>query len=144
MEASRNYILNSYLKRNDKHSIIDYSEENKSNEFSRYSFDFIPEGFKLCCVDSDDFSQFLTYTNDKNVSIHITETYADLMTLGVDNEYNQQSELMINNFKAYLFENVKTNGLNILVWNDGNIAFEITSSISGDQLILIAENIIRK
>ena len=144
VEASRNYILNSFLKWNSKHSTIVFSEDNNQNEFSKYSIEYIPEGFKLKSMDSDDVSQFITYINENSVSIHILETYADTVNLDVDNENNKQSELIINNNKAYLFETIKAGGSNILIWNDGNIAFEITSTISSDQLVLIGENILKK
>lgn len=142
VEASRNYILNSFLKWNNKHSTIVFSGKNKLNELNKYSIKYIPDGFKISNVDFDDVSRFITYTNDKNVSIYITETYANSVKLDVDNENNKPSEIMINNNKAYLFENVKTGGMNILVWNEENIAFEITSTIGGEHLILIAENIL--
>ena len=144
VNASRNYILNSFLKWNSKYSTINFSEGDKQNDFNKYSINYIPEGFNLRSSDSDDVSMFLTYTNDNNVSIYIMETYANTVNFSIDNENSKQSEIMINGNKAYLFESIKVGDSSILLWNDGNIAFEIISTISSDQLILIGENIVKK
>ena len=143
VEASRNYIFNAFLEWNKKNTTITFTDDSTQNEFDKYSINYIPNGFTISNIDNDDISRFYTYINDKNVIIYITLTYAESVKLGVDNENTKQSIIMINNNKAYLFESIKTSGMNILVWNDGKIAFEITSIIRTDELIKIADNIVK-
>jgi len=141
VEASRNYLFNMFLEWHNNHTTITFTDDITQNEFDSYSINYIPNGFKIISIDSDTISRFYTYTNDKNVSIYITQSYANAVTLSIDNENTKQSVIMIHNNKAYLFVSTKVGGLNVLVWNDGNIAFELNSIISTDELIRIAENI---
>jgi len=144
VEASRNYILNIYIRWNDDHSSFEFNDNSITTQFDSYIINYVPEGFILDNVFSNDIVRKLTYANEKNEKITIFKSFADSSSLTADNERNNLSIITINGNEAYLFISNDEDENNVLIWKNENVAFQIISTIDINNIIKIAENILKK
>jgi len=141
VEASRNYIFNTLVNWYDDHTSFEFKLNETS--FGKYSYKYIPEGFTPSNVISDDNMYTSVFTNDAGVQIILQQYYAEQLSSFIDNEQNTHTVITINGSEAYLFQGKLSGESNILLWKVDNIVFQLTSSINKDQLILMAENILK-
>jgi len=143
VEASRNYIFNTFIQWNNNHTAIQFQPSDKSNDFDKYTLHYIPEGYKLDTTSSSENTRTFIYTNEKDENIFVQQSIADSAKLSVDNENNQPSIMTIHGFEAFFFQSTSDNDSNSLIWKENNIAFTLISSLDKNEMILIAENILK-
>jgi len=144
VEPSRNYIFNTFIQWNNNHTAIQFQPSEKSNDFDIYTLNYIPDGFKLITTSSNENMRSSIYSNDKNEKIFFQQFLADSTNLSVDNENNKPSIMTIHNSEAFFFESESENDNNILIWKENNIAFKIISNIGKNEMVLVAENVLKK
>jgi len=141
VEASRNYIFNTFIKWYDDHSKIEFQQNETPNNFEKYSINYIPKGFEVNNIISNELGRQFTYRNSIGESIILRESLADSLNLDIDNERSNSIVIRVNDNEAYLFKSSHDDEINTLIWNDGNVVFTLITSISTDEMILIAESI---
>jgi len=138
VEASRNFILNTFLNWNSDHTSFSFESDDTTHAFEKFSINYIPEGFKLISTASSDIRRIYTYENSNKENIVILLSFAENSNVSTDNERIDLTEITINNHKGYLFMRDDNNTL-IYIYDD--VLFEIVSSINMNEIIHIAENI---
>ena len=146
VEASRYFILNTYIQWSNDHVSFRFDTTDSNNIFSNYSMNYIPEGFTFYEESHNGNTQTFVFSNNNNNDdfIFFQKSLADASNLSVDNEDREITVIKIHNSEAYLFTSKVEDKYNSLVWNEDNIAFILTSSLSTDELIKIAENITKR
>jgi hypothetical protein len=140
VDASRTYIFNAFIKWQDDHSSFKFGQSDLSLKFDKFSINYIPEGFILKDITSDDSMRVIVYVNG-NENIVLTEVLAEGSSLSTDNERKDASIIKIVNSEAYLFESKNDKEDSMLIWTFDDVAFELVSNIRTEELIKIAENI---
>lgn len=98
-------------------------------------------GFKETSTQSYGNTIMTIYSDDAENKVMFKQRPADTGTILIDNENMEYKEFDIKGNIAYLFESKTKGDYNVLVWQSEEIAFEITSQISSDEIINIANNI---
>ena len=112
------------------------------NEASGYSYSdeyislgYVPEGFELVQNDSSDYSVTLFFSG---------KGYFMLSSDSVDAQYSFDTEnctfeyLLVNDYDAVYIENPRGN---ILFWNDSKRLYTMTSDLTKNTMLKIAENV---
>jgi len=142
VQASRNYLFNTFLSWHGNHATLEFQNSESVNEFDRYVFNYIPAGFKIKNSYFNDLKKTYVYTSDDGDSIILTQSITSAASdLQIDNEKNDFTLMKIHDQEAYFFESKAAGDMSTLIWEEGNITFEISSDLSGAQIILIAQNI---
>lgn len=101
---------------------------------------FVPEGFVLEEMETDERGTYILYKDDFGCSIEVA-CFANSRTFYMDNEQYIVSDIRINNVYGMLFES-KVDGFdNHVIWNTEKGYYYIVSSLDKDTLLKIAENI---
>lgn len=138
IQAVREPVLNFVFKQNANNKTkIDVKETNK--EKVDFIFGYMPDGYK--CMKKQylykERQQIYTYKNKENnivyIKIQLNERYDNYAKL-LNDDY---TEITKNSQSYYLINNKK----NRLLWYHNNNIFNIISTLSGDEMIKIAENI---
>jgi len=143
VEASRVYILNMFMKMNDNHISIEFHPNDDSSEISKYYTKYIPDGFDIENIFSDENSRTFVYSNKVNKMIVLSIFFAETSSVFVDHERNISFPVRINNNEAYFFESNFEDEKNVLIWQDDNIAFNLSANLDKEQMIMIAENVLK-
>ena len=77
VKASRTYIFNMFLKWNSGNVLINFKTADFDNIVAKYSFNYIPKGFSLTKIESDDRIKTYLYTNESNQQLIIQLSPAD-------------------------------------------------------------------
>jgi len=104
-----------------------------------YQLSYIPDGFKIESSDRLIDTRIIQYASDKNF---ITFAQAPNGTeFQLDTEGSNVSEILINNRKGIIS---KKEDKTILFWSNEDSSFYIISGIKSEEIIKIAEKIIKK
>jgi hypothetical protein len=147
VEASRNVIFNSVLEWKADHVDIYFQQESSSkpsqdtDESGLYQPQYIPDGFSEFKTLKFGATQRITYQNEGKESIIFDQTPLSKGKIGVDTEHTTYEEITINGQKASLFAAKTPNDKTYILWQIGKISFELSSSISQQELVKMAENI---
>jgi hypothetical protein len=139
VSATRTAIFNAFMNIREKYTEIQFKDSEKDGGLYRPAY--LPEGFSESSNVTFSKATMLTYTNEAGEEILFTQAPADTGSLSVDNETMTYLEVKINGEAAYLFVSQSEDDINILVWETNGVMLELTSKISSDELVKIAENI---
>jgi len=139
VEAWRVKVLNFIIEISDDSTglaVVGNENENKS-ELSEYEFllEYIPKGLELEYQAID--SEFITiqYASDE---YYFNFSVSSANKMRIDTENAAIHQLTINGRKAFYSTN---DNVNILVWYDDNFIYDVTGTISKEDIIKIAENL---
>ncbi|MDU7338336.1 MAG: DUF4367 domain-containing protein [Clostridium sp.] len=153
VDASRNAIFNALLEWKADHLDIKYEDKNSNSSTVGSSAPstaavlkpkYIPDGFSETETKQTSSSYTVYYKNaDNEVIVFRTFSIKDEGIFSVDTEQTVLKELTINGVKAKLFESKKEEQSSYLVWSVKSNSFVIVSKIPSNQLILMAESMLK-
>lgn len=107
---------------------------------TEYTLTALPQGYVLDTYQSDEYSVFAIWKNDKGEEIVFSQNVLG-SNISVDTEYNYE-EIYVNGLKAYLNTYEYNSVLN---WSDNQYWFILNvPSVLNDDIITMAENISEK
>jgi hypothetical protein len=142
VEASRNYILNYLIDMRGDYVAFEFGTDDTSTpEGNGFVFGYLPEGFEL--INSQAMENFITYIfTDETGHIIIFQRYiGDVLSIGVDTEYTEFSEIQLDGKPAYIFEASDESDHSMIMWEHGNDVISVSTSLEPETLIIIAENL---
>lgn len=153
VDASRNAIFNALLEWKADHLDIKYEDKNSnsstvgsaaSSTGSVLKPKYIPDGFSETETKQTSSSYTVYYKNaDNEVIVFRTFSIKDEGIFSVDTEKMQPKEIIIKGVKANLFQSKIAGVSSYIIWNKNSNSFIIKSTISSDQLILMAESMLK-
>lgn len=149
VEASRNTIFNTLLNWKSDHVDIHYQDRNASSNIASSTSissvikpTYLPEGFFEIQTITVGSKSETEYRNNHGIKILLDQIpLAKEETIAVDTEHTTRKEIGIQGGKASLFVANTTKDKLYLVWKDHSHSFLLSSEISSDQLVKIAESI---
>ncbi len=143
VEAFRVKILNFIIEMQETHTDIkveDKQKQDSSLDFEDINFGYVPEGFK--CIENikDEDILFIKFSNNHDQEI-ILQCSPISAKVSIDTENAYSEKVRINGNDGLLVEKGKDNSL---VWHDKNNIFRIFSNLPTEEIIKIAEKIIKK
>jgi hypothetical protein len=97
-----------------------------SNWENEYYLSYVPHGFKISKVDSQEVTKIIQYTNDKGDFIVFSQSSNENTDMMVDTENSVTQKIDINGYEGIL---IQKNGLNTIVWRKDNNLFSLMSKI---------------
>ncbi|MGX8701292.1 DUF4367 domain-containing protein [Caproiciproducens sp.] len=150
VEASRNAIFNSVLEWKAEHVDI-YFEETTSGAPAEESPtgeqpevwepQYLPEGFFMAEEKNVGPVHITTYEDGKGASVTFTQTPLDKAgKMSIDSEHTTYHEITVKGEKAVLFEAKRAEDRSFVLWQSKKTSLVLSSAISKDELIRIAES----
>ena len=146
VEASRVFVLNQFLGQREDHTLIQFLEPGAgagSIDIDGYVLGYAPDGFEFAFYHVLHDRTLLIYLHPDGLKILLYQYSAEIATLGVDNVYTTMSTIFVNQQEATLFTVEGDDRVYTLIWMSGNTALQLDSNIELDELIRVAENIVR-
>lgn len=147
VDASRNAIFNALLEWKSDHVDIKYQDGQESSAQTPVSGSFIakptylPEGFVEVQTMKIGLKNETVYENNQKVKIIFNQIpLSEEGTISIDTEHTTKKEIQINEKKATLFVANDPEGISYLAWKDHTYSFLLSSKISSDKLVKIAES----
>lgn len=126
------------LKENNEPSTSSSTSMIPSNWDNEYYLSYVPHGFKISKVESQEVTKIIQYTNDKGDFIIFSQSSNENTDMMVDTENAITQKIDINGHEGIL---IQKNGLNTIVWRKDNNLFSLMSKIDKNELIKAAESI---
>jgi len=145
VEAFRVQIYNLFSTDHNEYSNVRIREESledlKIPEWDNYYFPtYIPKGFYIEFTNELVDIKELKFTNGSGKFIYFSQT-PNGTNVSLDTEGGEKSEVVIKDRKAIL--TVKEDK-NILIWNNEEFSFYLSSNLEAEKLIIIAESLEKK
>ena len=148
VEASRNVIFNAVMNWASDHVNIQYqdgqssSSKTSSPDDSEIKPHYLPEGFIKTETIQTDSSVTIQYQNDGGELILFRKSPLSKQgSLLVDTEHTTHKEIEIQGEKASLFIANEPDGMSYLVWKNHSYSFQLSSEISPEELVKMAESV---
>lgn len=138
VQAWRVKFLNFIMEITHTDTTINFDENSKGDTFSNedVTLGYVPEGFKLEKSESRGNGLFLVFTNnDKDFRLKINSVSG---SLSIDTENADIQKLKINGMDALYSSN---NNINIIVWQNDELTYSLSSNLDKDEIIRIVENV---
>ena len=124
---------------------IKVTDDNKivginSNIEMYYQSEYIPNGFELGSIKDLGDTKIIIYINEDNEEIVFNQS-PNGTNFKIDSEDAIVNTIDINGKEAIL---LSKEGMNTLFWYDEEYSFYLLSTVNHDELILMAESIIKK
>lgn len=153
VDASRNAIFNALLEWKADHLDIKYEDKNSASSAvtslspstgAVLKPKYIPDGFSETETNQTASSYNVYYKNSEGEAIIFRSfSLKKEGVFSVDTEKTTQKEVTINGVTANLFESKSADASTYLVWSIKSNSFVLKSNISSDQLIAMAESMIK-
>lgn len=145
VEATRNAIFNAIIEWQDKYTSIQFKDSGETKDIKQsglYYPTYIPEGFKETATEKFGNTIMLVYANEAGEEILFDQNSDGTGKTSVDNENTIYREIEISGNEAHLFEGMKEEDANVLIWESGGVVFGLTSSsVDSAELIRMGESI---
>lgn len=148
VEASRNLIFNALMEWKSDHVDIKYQDGQASSSETSSPDDFeikphyLPEGFVEAETRQTGSGLTTEYRNDQGEFILFRRSpLSKERTFAVDTERTTRTEIEIQGEKASLFIANEPDGISHLMWKNHSFSFLLSSKISPEQLVKIAESV---
>lgn len=108
-----------------------------------YAPDYIPEGFELVnVIDLQDVATFEYRSEDGG---YLSFGWNDMLStsISVDTEQRSYTSIILNERPAHLFTAESDEYYSSLYWDDGTMLFGVTSTLPTDEIIRIAESVVK-
>ena len=138
VEAWRVKIVNYFMEITQQETAFHFEHDATGDSYQtdELALDYIPDGFELKqSVSKRDGLRLFFEKEDLKFSVNV---YPQKGNKGIDTENADIKKFKINGREAVF--STKENK-NILVWNDGEYAFQIIGNISESEIVKIAENL---
>ena len=132
--SSREYIIDNF----EIFSRYKITENNKNSVNGEIAVGYIPEGFELESIVTEDKHALYNYISKDNGSFIISK-FSSSIEVDLDTETGNIETINIDE-KVYSYY-VDENNYNYLVWTENDYIYQIHSSISKDELLKIAETV---
>lgn len=109
-----------------------------TNWENEYYLSYVPHGFKISKIESQEVTKIIQYTNDKGDFIVFSQSSNENTDMMVDTENAVTQKIDINGYEGIL---IQKNGLNTIVWRKDNNLFSLMSKIDKNELIKAANSI---
>jgi len=121
--------------------IFNGQEASDTSDIKEFRPKYLPKGFKESQVEKDDDRAIFIYQNDFGDSIYVSywHNYYNANIL-IDNENHIIETRMINGYEVFIAYAIQENPINVIVWTMDNYQFRIWSTLSMDELIMMAES----
>lgn len=147
--ASRHAIFNAFLEWKSNHANIRYQDLVSSSGQGASSFDsdviepqYLPDGFIEYQRTQIGSETEIEYRNKQGIKIILNKEPLSVgENLGIDTEHTTEEEIEILGNKAFLFTANSSGECSYLVWNDHSYSYLLSSKISPQELVKIAESI---
>lgn len=143
VEASRNFIFNTFINIRSDHAVIKFGEGASLTQVAVYDFGYVPQDFELIEIQSAGNIQIKIYANSNGEQIIFEYSILDVPVIGVDTENTEYTRIIVNGYEAFLFSTTIESGFNVLTWATESAVFKLTSSIESDELVKVAEGVIK-
>lgn len=97
---------------------------------------YIPEGYEKVSENIGESNADIFYSDGKSY-INFSY-YVSSVSFGADNSFSEYSHVKINDYDGYI---LKSDSLNILIWQDDKYIYEINAQNSDADLVRIAESL---
>lgn len=148
VEASRNLIFNAVMNWASDHVNIQYqdgqgsSSKTSSPDDSEIKPRYLPEGFIEMEINQAGLNYTIKYQNTQGQFIIFRRIpLSKERSFAVDTEHTTHREIEIQGEKASLFAANEPDGMSYLVWKNHSYSFQLSSEISPEQLVKMAESI---
>jgi len=141
VEASRVFILNTFISLQDDHIAFEFSQSDPSDIVCEIVLGFVPEGFGFTSSQIFDKFSLDIYENADGKRLIIQRHFATTLSASVDNEIREFVATEVAGEEAFLFEAIDSGYPNVLMWAYGDEVISIISDINIDIMFTIAENI---
>ncbi len=102
---------------------------------------YVPDGYTLRSVFYGDNSVFQTYNTENGPEIQFDYGLSGSSSISIDNERHIMKEISIENQKYYYYAAMEENDFNSLIWYNNGYVYIITSQISEEEIVKIAEKL---
>jgi hypothetical protein len=141
VEASRNFILNTFVNIQEDHVAFDFRQEEQGREVDELGHGYIPYGFELLSRNESDRAVLTVYVNSYGEQLIIQQSISTTIGVAIDNERREFSQVIIDGQNLFVFEAYDTEIHNVVMRQVGNDVFIAFSTTSMDNLILVVTNI---
>jgi len=102
---------------------------------------YVPNGYELRSIVYGKSIAYLTYENADDETIDFNYGFADKSSISIDNERHNYERLEHNGQTYYVYVAIEENDQNAIIWYNGDYVYSISSQLSEDEIIKIAENV---
>jgi len=141
VEATRNIIYNALIDKFGNYTQIQFQDSVTEKKINSYRPSYLPKGFKEITNQTYGNTILQIYSNESNDEIVFKQRPAEEGAALIDNENTKYEEVEISGNTAYLFEALMKEDYSVLLWQAEGTVFELTSQISGDELIRIGNSL---
>jgi len=141
VEASRNFIFNAIINIRSDHIALGFGQGITDNEGIRFVLGYMSQGFELISSQGGNNMTSLTFSDNSNRLIIITQHTASSLYSFVDNENREFALTSIGGMEAYKFEAADENEFSMIKWSYESDVFSVAGTIEFHELMLIAENL---
>lgn len=139
VEATRNVIFNVFFECKEKSTQITFSDkDNDLNEL--YTPTYIPAGYTEKSTNKYGDTYTIIYKNSEDDIILLDQFPVGDGGISLDNENMKPIETGVSGSTVYLFEATFPDEKSVLLWEKAGVVFQISGSISKDELIKIYES----
>ncbi|HEY8348483.1 MAG TPA: DUF4367 domain-containing protein [Clostridia bacterium] len=139
VRATRNAIFNAIIELQEKYTRVDFGESETVTGIYRPTY--LPEGFSETSTVKFGNTVMIKYSKADDAEIVLSQRPAESGTSLVDNENTDYMEVEVSGVTAYLFSGSSANDISTLIWQANGTVFELTSTISIDELIKIGKSL---
>jgi len=145
VDAFKYTIQNFFVSDYDQYSSVRIRDDNRAKnveiEWESYYYPaYLPDGFYIESVNELLNIREIKFKNNGNDYIYFTQAPNDV-DISLDTEGGEKKEVIINNRKAIF---TAKDGKNILVWNNEEYTFHLTSNLDEKKMKYIAESLEKK
>ena len=141
VEAARDYIIETVVNWKDNHVEINYTPQEAEYDGDLYLPAYLPSGYSLDHYDLTDDPYYFFYENEDGYSLDLLFSEDSTGTSRVDPANMALSKIEINGQPAKLYEGIRKQDINILIWEAYGMEFQLRGLTDGDELIRVAESL---
>ena len=100
---------------------------------------YVPEGYEVCSVQTLERHQRIRYVNESGRRISFTQSRSSNLSIHIDTEGVDHTEIRIGNYEGITYSN---KGTNMVVFTDNTYLYTLSSTIDRAELIKMAESLV--
>ncbi|MGO1652984.1 DUF4367 domain-containing protein [Senegalia sp. (in: firmicutes)] len=145
VDAFRVKLFNTIIKNTEKYLDIEVKEESKKDNIEQnidgfYELEYIPNGFEINYIKDLGDTKIVNYINNKNEEILFNQS-PNGTKFQLDSEEAEVKEVDIMGNDGVI---LKKEGKTTLFWNNEEYSFHLLSTIDEEELISMAESLVKK
>lgn len=143
VEAVRLKIFNLVVEVMDEFTSMEVEENEDLSDDSNHIYmpTYIPEAYISTGVQTFKDITVIQYVNDDGDTILFEQSKEMQSNLRVDTEYAESNKVLINDIEAFI---VRKDSMIMLVWHDNEMTFTLIGCLDENELIKMAESVVKK